>query len=235
VLGAIKAWRCGAHRLTEKQIERLERIKPKGKLIEVIPSLEDKPSLKSIPNFLIPLHTYKKHACFEIWIHQNRISFYIFAREDKLLEEIKAQLNALYPNAFFKDANSTFIPLKARSYVCATCLTLEYYYCEVKRIQDFDYDPLSHIIESLDIDAMFQVIFKAKRISTRFLEKLRAKLNPEAPFTNEVLRKLSLPCFKVLIRFVAFSEDFREARRSVEVILMLSAALTEVTQGSSQE
>jgi hypothetical protein len=26
-----------------------------------------------------------------------QISFYIFAREEKLLEEIKAQLNALYP------------------------------------------------------------------------------------------------------------------------------------------
>ena len=218
MLGAIKAWRCGAHRLTEKQIERLERIKPKGKLIEVIPSLEDKPSLKSIPNFLIPLHTYKKHACFEIWIHQNRISFYIFAKEEKLLEEIKAQLNALYPNAHFKDAESTFIPLKVGSYVCAGYLTLEYYYCRIKRIQDFDYDPLSHIVESLNIDAMLQIMFKAKKISTRLLEKLRAKLDQEAPYTHEILRKLSLPCFKVLVRFVAFSEDYREARRSVETL-----------------
>ena len=183
-----------AHRLTEKQISKLKRIKPKGSLIEVIPSLEDKPSLKSRPDFLIPLHAYKKHACFEIWIYKNRISFDIFAKERKLLEELKTQLNALYPNAYFKDANSTFIPLKAGSYVCAGYLTLEYYYREVNRIQDFDYDPLSNIVESLNIDAMLQIMFKAKKISTRVLEKLRAKLDQEAPYTHEILRKLSLPC-----------------------------------------
>jgi DNA-binding MarR family transcriptional regulator len=218
VLSALKAWRSGAHRITENQIKKLEKIKPKGWLIEIIPSLEDKPSFKSLPNFLIPLHGYKKHACFEIWVHQNRISFYIFAREEKLLEEIKAQLNALYPNAYFKDAESTFIPLKSGSYVCAACLGLEYYYCEIKRIQDFDYDPLSHIIESLNIDAMLQVAFKAKKVSNGFLKKLEAKLKPEAPYTREILRKFSLPCFKVLIRLVAFSHDFKEARRSVEAI-----------------
>jgi len=32
------------------------------------------------------------------------------------------------------------------------------------------------------------------------------------------LRKLSRPCFRVLIRAVAFSENFREARRSVETL-----------------
>jgi len=32
------------------------------------------------------------------------------------------------------------------------------------------------------------------------------------------LRKLSLPCFKVLVRLVTFSEDYREARRSVETL-----------------
>jgi len=218
VLSALKAWRLGAHRITENQIKKLAKIKPKGWLVEIIPSLEDKPSFKSLPNFLIPLHSYKKHACFKIWIHQNRISFYIFAREEKLLEEIKAQLNAIYPNAYFKDAESTFIPLTSGSYVCAAYLTLDYYYCEIKRIQDFDCDPLSHIIESLNIDAMLQVAFKAKKISSRFLENLRTKLDPEAPYTYEILRKFSLPCFKVLIRVAAFSQDFKEARRSVEAI-----------------
>jgi len=156
VLNAVKAWRSGAHRLTERQIEKLNGIKPKGLLVEAFPSLEDKPSLKSLQNFLIPLHGYKKHAAFEIWLHQNRISFYIFAREEKLLEEIKAQLNALYPNAYFRDAESTLIQLKAGSYVCGATLSLEYYYCEIKTIGDFDYDPLAHLIESLDVDAVLR-------------------------------------------------------------------------------
>jgi hypothetical protein len=129
LLNALKAWKLGAYRITEKQIEKLSRIKPKGWLVGVIPSLEDKPGFNSLPNFLIPLHAYKKHACFEIWVHQNRISFYIFAREEKLLEEIKAQLNALYPNIFFKDAGSTLIPLKAGSYVCASRLSLRANMC----------------------------------------------------------------------------------------------------------
>ena len=116
MLNAIRAWKSGAHRLTERQIENLKRIKPKGWLIKVIPSLEDKLSLKSLPNFLIPLHSYKRRACFEIRLQQNRISFYIFAREEKLLEELRAQLNALYPNAFFRNAESPLIPLRAGSY-----------------------------------------------------------------------------------------------------------------------
>ena len=61
-------------------------------------------------------------------------------------------------------------------------------------------------------------MFKVKKISSRLLEKLRVKLDPEAPYTNEILRKLSSPCFKVLVRFVAFSNDFKEARRSVEIL-----------------
>jgi|GEM_PF-2726118 len=40
----------------------------------------------------------------------------------------------------------------------------------------------------------------------------------EALYTQEILRKLSLPCFSVLVRLVAFSEDYREARRSVETL-----------------
>lgn len=58
-------------------------------LLLTIPSLEDKPSLKALPNFLLPLHAYKKHACFEIWINRNRISFYIFARGEKLLKRLR--------------------------------------------------------------------------------------------------------------------------------------------------
>jgi hypothetical protein len=78
----------------------------------------------------------------------NRISFYIFAREEKLLEEIKAQLSALHSNIFFKDAELTFISLKAGSYVCAPHLISDYYYCKIKGIQDFDYEPLTRILES---------------------------------------------------------------------------------------
>jgi hypothetical protein len=66
VLNALKAWRLGAHRIAENQNKKLAKIKPKGWLVEIIPSLEDRPSLKSLPNFLIPSHSYKKHACFEI-------------------------------------------------------------------------------------------------------------------------------------------------------------------------
>jgi hypothetical protein len=51
VLSALKAWKSGAHRLTEKQIEKLKRIEPKGRLVEFIPSAEDMPSLKSLQNF----------------------------------------------------------------------------------------------------------------------------------------------------------------------------------------
>jgi hypothetical protein len=49
VFNVLKAWRLGAHRITEDHIEKLRRIKPKGWFIEVIPSLEDKPSFILTP------------------------------------------------------------------------------------------------------------------------------------------------------------------------------------------
>jgi hypothetical protein len=41
---------------------------------------------------------------------------------EKLLEEIKSQLSAIYPNAFFKDTESNFIPLMSGCFVCSATL-----------------------------------------------------------------------------------------------------------------
>jgi hypothetical protein len=38
----LRVWKAGAHRIKEKEINALKRIKLKGKLIEIVPSLEDK-------------------------------------------------------------------------------------------------------------------------------------------------------------------------------------------------
>lgn len=62
MLNALKAWRLGAHRITENQIKRLAKIKPKGWLVEIIPSLEDKSSFKSLPKFSNPFAWLQK-AC----------------------------------------------------------------------------------------------------------------------------------------------------------------------------
>ena len=93
----------GIHELSKKEIEKLERIRLKGKLLEVFPSKEDKPSLNSLPKFLIPSANSKKHFGFEIWLYQNRFSFYVYSRDERLIEEFKVQLNALYPKASFNE------------------------------------------------------------------------------------------------------------------------------------
>jgi hypothetical protein len=51
-----------------------------------------------------------------------------------------------------------------------------------------------------------------------FLEKLKTKLDLEAPYTYEILRKFFPPYLKVIVRLVAFSESFKEARRFVETL-----------------
>ena len=124
-----------------------------------------------------------------------------------ILDILTAMISLL---AFLVAAFIVALKVFVKKLVPGAILSLEYCYCEIKRVQDFDYDPLSHLIESLNIDAMLQIMFKAKKISTKVIEKLRIKLKPEAPYTNEVLRKLSLPCFRVLLRLVAFFWDFRE-------------------------
>jgi len=212
----LKAWKAGAHRIKEKEINALKRVKLKGKLIEIVPSLEDKPSLSSIANFLIPLSYYKKHASFEIWFYQNRISFYINSKDEKLIEEIKTQLHAIYQNAAFKKASLNFIPINANCYVCSATISLECYHFQIKTLDSFKYDPISHIIEATNVNAVFQIIFKPKKISRKTIEKF-SELG-ESEIAEEVLRKLTSVCFQALIRIAVFSENPFEARKAAETL-----------------
>jgi hypothetical protein len=65
----------------------------------------------------------------------------------------------------------------------------------------------------------FRSLLKLRKFQ-RFLERFKAKLDPEALYTHEILRKFSFPCFKVFMRlgFAAFSESFEDARRDVETL-----------------
>jgi hypothetical protein len=54
----LRLWKAGVHRLTAEEIEKLDRIKHKGVLIEVVPSIEDKPDSKSVVDALLPFHGF---------------------------------------------------------------------------------------------------------------------------------------------------------------------------------
>lgn len=213
----LKAWKAGAHRIREKEVNALKKLKLKGKLIEVIPSLEDKPKLSSIANFLIPLGSYKKPASFEIWFYQNRISFYIYSKDSKMLEEIRTQLHAVYQNAVFRCTDLNFIPINARCYVCSSVLALEYYHFQIKSLDYFKYDPLAHILEATNVNAIFQVMFKPKKVSRKTIEKFANWLG-QSELAEEVLNKLTSVCFQALIRIAVFSENPFEARKAVETL-----------------
>jgi len=213
----LKTWKAGTHRIREKEVNALKRIRLKGRLIEIVPSSEDKPSLSSIANFLIPLSSYKKPASFEIWFCQNRISFYIFSTDEKALEEIKTQLHAIYQNAAFRSATLNFVPMNAGWYVCSATLNLEYHYFKIRSLDSFKYDPLAHIIEATNVNAVFQVVFKPKKVSRRTLEKYANWLG-QTELAEEVLGKLTSVCFQALIRIAVFSKNPFEARKAVETV-----------------
>jgi len=222
LVASVQNWRNGVRRITERDVERLVRIKSKAKLLEAIPSKLDKPQLSAVSNFLLPVYSllasrkFKATLGFEIWSYQNSISFYLLSNDSRALDQVKSQLNAVHRNAIFREPELRFLPIEP-TYVAGAWVYLDYYLFHTKTLDAFSYDPLSHILEAMQCDAVLQLVFKAHKLS-----KKQAKMLENATISNdveeEIVGKLTSPFFKVLIRAVAFSQDPNKARQVVEQI-----------------
>jgi len=208
-------WKLGVHRLTVEEFDKLNRIKHKGLLVEAIPSKHDKPELSSIVNFLIPIHSmlesklFSKLIAFEIWCYKKHFSFLFFSKDKDLVQQIISQVNAIYPNAAFKETDSRLVPVEAGAYISSATVQVEGSFLKTKPLYLFEYDPLSHILEAMSSDSMLQVIFRIHKIS----EKLKAEAQEKV-----VGATVSFPYFRILIRIAAFSQDPFRARLTAEQI-----------------
>lgn len=79
-------------------------------------------------------------------------------------------------------------------------LCLQYHFCQTRSLDSFKYNPLSHLLEAMNrTDAMLQVMFRREKISQKALLKLKEELESH-DLREDVLGKLTAPCFRVLIR-----------------------------------
>jgi len=210
-----RVWKLGVHRLTVDEVDRLNRTRHRGQLIEAIPSVDDNPELGSIVNFLHPIHSMleskflNKPVAFEIWSYRKRFGFYFFSKDREVVQQIISQVNAIYPNAAFKESDTKHVQLEAGDYVSSAIVSVENYISEIKWLEFFDYDPLSHILEAMSSDSMLQIIFKVHKIPERIIAQA------EAEMPDKIVR---LPYFRVLIRLTAISSDPFGAKLAAEQI-----------------
>ena len=200
-------------------------MRPRGKLVCAVPSPKDTPKLAFVSNLLLPLQTLKKPAGFEIWAFRNKVSFCLFSEDARKIGAIKSQFNAVYPNARFVDAEFNFIPLNPGGYLCSVCLDLEFPYCCIKPLEQFEHDPISFLLEAMDSNssAMLQVMFKPRENRPKYLQKLAKRLGKLEPgkyedVMAEASRKLEMPCFDVLVRMSAGSGNPYTARETAEAM-----------------
>ena len=208
------------HKITSKDLDSIEKAEPRGFLAQAIPYVEDKPEVYSIFDALVPFHDFKKPVSFEIWSFRKQKSFYFHAPKEQMLEMIRSSFNAVWPNAIFKKPKDLFIPLQSGHYISAATMQLEYHYCPMRALDSFADDPLRYLIEAMKTDAVLQVMFKPEKISDRLLAKLQQQLRSQAydNIRDEVLEKLSAPCFRALIRAITVSEKASEARQAIEIV-----------------
>lgn len=111
LIRAVKIWRTGARRLSERAVKELLDIEHRGVLLEAIPSIADKPDLKAVENALVSVWHFEKPVGFEIWSHEGQTGFHFWAHDDKHADQIRQQINAVYPNAIFRDADQRLVPI----------------------------------------------------------------------------------------------------------------------------
>jgi hypothetical protein len=210
-------WRNGINALTSKSVDRIEKTVNEGILVKMAPSITDKPNLSDFINTLVPIWHFGKPVSFEIWSCGGQVTFYFWATDKEHMEQIINQVNALYPSATFEIASRNSLSLTDGEYVCASIVKLEgEKFAKTRSVETFDYDPLSHILESLvGNKAMLQVIFKPVKglsIPTETIEKI------DEEYVKEISDKLGQSCFHAFIRIVAFSEQPYKAHETVKLI-----------------
>lgn len=202
----LKRWRYGVRRISAKQIGRLAK-KPRGFLMEAIPQAGPV-NAKSIPNVFTPLLSLRyTEFSFEIWKFFGEIRFY-FHSSNKIGSQAVKQFNAIYPKAVFRECED-FPKIKAGDYVSASTLRFRGKPFRLRKIQDFSYDPLAHLLQQMRVPAnfIFQVVFAPVRL------------------------RGGSPAFEAFIRIVTIANNSFRAREANE---LLAASLSVLNTDSAR-
>ena len=205
-----REWKYGVHRLSKGEINRLGF--PKGVLLEVAPAEASLDSMVGMQRVLYMLQNYPGRFSFEIWRDQ-KFGFHFFSSSESVEGMLRGQLAAIYPQASVKRAKLSVPRLKEGEYVSSCFLTLRGVELNLKCPEDFQYDPLRHVLEAMnchDSRIVVQVLFeRLRKISKEKRITLAQKYGDDLFF-----RDVGIPVLKCLVRVVAVSEDGYRARES---------------------
>lgn len=136
----------------------------------------------------------KSSYSLEIWNIED-LEFYISSEN---VEELVARLSAVYPSPEVERAKSSLPEIKG--YAACGFIKLEGSPLGLKSLEDFDHDPLLHMISAMRSPSIIQFTFKPTR--TVF-----------ETFSGEI------PVFRLRIIAAVFSENWRRALNECEILL----------------
>lgn len=128
---------------------------------------------------------------------------------------LKSQLLSIYPQVTVRKSKTSLSSLTEGEYVSSCKVVLTGSELDLRCPENFHYDPLRHIIESMNLQdskVVVQVLFeRLRRIPKDKRVKLTQKYGDDLFF-----RGVGIPVLKCLVRIVAISADGFKARVSCE-------------------
>lgn len=193
----IKKWMHGVHRLSRQEINTIRNVR----LLKAVPTKVGINNLKILEEVLQILHRSKSRFSFEIW-KDKEIEFYFHASREEDERDLALQLNSVYPSLEVKQALYSIPEFKEGDYISGGILEFTGQPFYLKTLDNFNYDPIVHILDAIDSSCIIQILFKP---ISKILE-----------IHNDVSK---LPLFDCSIRVIAFSQEYEKARNSCYRIL----------------
>ena len=193
MLDRIRRWIYGVNKFSPDSFRHLKF----PEIIKFIPSETPFSNLLLWEEALKILWNKKATYSIEIWKDED-FEFYISSNRFEGLRELAYRLSAVYPSSKLEFSKKAFP--EAKGYVASGFLKLEGSFLGLKTLEDFDYDPLVHVVSAIRNPCIIQFLFK-----------------PE----NLVIETFSgdYPIFKLRIAVSVFSDKWKDARNECEIVL----------------
>lgn len=213
----IKNWRWGVQKLDQGFINGLKM--KDGEILEVRPSKEDFGSLKKmqrsfytdlekVERFLYVMQRYDSEFSFEIW-KEEEFRFFFYSSEAKHLDALRKQLKAVYPEAEVRRPEFVVPEFRPDLWISSAVIELAGNLSSLRNFRAFHYDPLIHLLDSMEELDLIQVLFKP--LSRETLKELSGRYGEDFP--KKIRESASYEC---LIRVHSLAENPKTARLSCE-------------------
>ncbi len=193
MLDRIRRWINGVNEFSPDSFRHLKF----PEVVRFIPSETSFSNLLLLEEALKILWSKKATYSIEIWKEED-LEFYLSSNRFEKLGELAYRLSAVYPSPKLEYPKKAFP--EAKGYVASGFLKLEGSILGLKTLEDFDYDPLIHVISAIRNPCIIQFLFKPERTVIE-------------TFSGEY------PLFRLRVAVSAFSEKWKNARDECERIL----------------